>query len=287
MEAALPAIPYVNINLTMPRELWHIFQQNRHLLRDLPAVGAAAIQHWVHARYGARILVLIVQQTFGGLLTFHPHLHILVSAGGLEESAARWIDRLRFDKSELMRAWRYALIAYMAAALKAGLIKRLTGTEDIKMLFEAQYRRPWNIYIGRIMSKAQFLRYAGRYIRRPPIAQYRLQRTNDREVEYLAKDTRGKSVVKVRYSNEDFVKTLMEHVPDKFRHSMRYFGLLAPRSKHNTFSGLLTFLRQDRRPRPLRMGWANSLLKHFGVDPLIDSLGKPMVWIGRLEPVSE
>jgi hypothetical protein len=175
----------------------------------------------------------------------------------------------------------------MAEALKAGLIKGLTGTEEIKMLFETQYRRPWNIFIGRIMSKAQFLRYAGRYIRRPPIAQYRLQRINDREVEYLAKDTRGKSLVRVRYSNEDFVKTLMEHVPDKFRHSMRYFGLLAPRSKHNTFSGLLAFLRQDKRQRPLRMGWVNSLLKHFGVDPLIDSLGQPMVWIGRLEPVSE
>lgn len=45
--AALPDIPYVGICLTMPDVLWPIFQLNRHLLHDLPALGAAVIQQWV------------------------------------------------------------------------------------------------------------------------------------------------------------------------------------------------------------------------------------------------
>src|SRR5947207_14367927 len=56
MDAALPDLPYVNINFTMPHELLPIFQRNRRLLHDLPALGAAAIQHWARARYGVRVL---------------------------------------------------------------------------------------------------------------------------------------------------------------------------------------------------------------------------------------
>src|SRR5437899_8919918 len=39
--AALPDIPYVGICFTMPDVLWPIFQQNRHLLHDLPTIGAS------------------------------------------------------------------------------------------------------------------------------------------------------------------------------------------------------------------------------------------------------
>jgi len=134
------------------------------------------------------------------------------------------------------------------------------------------------------MSKAQFVRYAGRYIRRPPIAEYRLERISDLEVEYLAKDTRKKRLVKNRYSNEEFVDTLKDHVPDRFRHGMRYFGLLSPRSKRRTFPALFALLGQKKRPRPRRRSWADSRYKHFGVDLLIDSFGQPMRWVGRLRP---
>ena len=46
-EAALPDIPYSGIVLTMPNVLWPIFQQNRPLLHDLPALGAEVVQQWV------------------------------------------------------------------------------------------------------------------------------------------------------------------------------------------------------------------------------------------------
>ncbi len=52
--AALPDIRYAGIALTMPDVLWSIFQQNRHLLHDLPALGAAVIQQWVKIKFGAR-----------------------------------------------------------------------------------------------------------------------------------------------------------------------------------------------------------------------------------------
>ena len=63
--ASLPDIRYAGITLTMPDVLWSIFQQNRHLLHDLPALGAAVIQQWVKIKFGARVLIMVIPHTFG------------------------------------------------------------------------------------------------------------------------------------------------------------------------------------------------------------------------------
>ena len=64
LSADLPDIPYVGLVFTMPNVLWPIFQQNRHLLYDLPRLGAAVIQQWLKAQYGVRVLILVVEHTF-------------------------------------------------------------------------------------------------------------------------------------------------------------------------------------------------------------------------------
>jgi hypothetical protein len=56
---------------------------------------------------------MVVQHTVGRQLNFHPHLHVLVSAGGLRESEGRWISPLEFVKREMMEMWRFAVIAYL------------------------------------------------------------------------------------------------------------------------------------------------------------------------------
>ena len=290
LEVILPDLPYLAITLTMPREFWPILQQNRHLLHGMPAMGAEAIQQCIKARYGVRVLLIIVQHTFGGFLNFYPHLHVLVSDGGLRESEGRWISRLKFGKCEfleLMHAWRFAVIAYLAEALKGQVLVSERSAEELSTLLKTQYGRGWCIDISRRMSKAHFLRYVGRYIRRPPVAQHRLKRVTDQEVEYLAKDTRNHNqLVRVRHSNEAFVAILKEQVPDRGRHAMRYFGLLAPRSKACTWSAVFVLLSQKQRPHPRRLSWRWLRRKTFGIDPLLDSFGQTMKWVGRLTPVT-
>jgi hypothetical protein len=58
LEAILPDIPYLGITLTMPCEFWPILEQNRHILHGMSAMGAEAIQQWVKARYGVRVLII-------------------------------------------------------------------------------------------------------------------------------------------------------------------------------------------------------------------------------------
>jgi putative transposase/transposase-like zinc-binding protein len=284
LEAILPDIPYIGMTLTIPEEFRPTIQENRDLLHGLPAMAANAIQVWAKVKYRVRVLVIVVQQTFGGFLNFHPHLHIMVSAGGLQESRNRWIDQLDYDQCELMRAWRFAVIAFLAEALKKKIIKPDLFGKDLMEIFKVQHKREWHVFISGAMSKAHFLHYAGRYIRRPPIARHRLNIINDRTVEYSAKDTRNDRFQTLRFSTEKFLHILMQHVPDARRHGMRYFGLLAPRSIGRTSAAVFMLLGQKKRPKPRRLDWASLLLKCFGKDPLVDERGERMYRVGRLSP---
>ena len=107
----------------------------------------------------------------------------------------------------------------------------------------------------------------------------------DNHVEYLAKDTRLKQFIRKRYTTEEFVDLLIQHVPLHGRHAMRYFGLLGPRSKARTWAALFVLLKQKQRPHPRRLGWRWLRLRTFGIDPLLDSFGQPMYGVGWREAV--
>jgi hypothetical protein len=157
--------------------------------------------------------------------------------------------------------------------------------DELRKMLETEGKRIWNVYIGRSVSKRIVVDHIGRYIRKPPIAQRRRRRVNDEEIEYLAKDTRQKRFSPVRYSNKALVTMLIPHVLDRYRNSMGYFGLLAPRAR-KMLSLVFLLLRQKRQPRPLPLSWAQLTYKTFGTDPSIDSRGDQMVRVGRLDPAN-
>jgi hypothetical protein len=245
------------------------------------------IQQWINAKYRARVLLMVVPHTFGRHLTFNAHLHILVSAGGLSESEGRWISHLPINKQALMHMWRFAVITYLRAALNTRALTMDATPTELKAFLTTQYERWWNIDLHHFTSKEQFLRYAGRYARRPPIAQRRFVKITDKEVVFWTDDLRQKRRVIDRYPVEQFIAHLADHVPDRYRHAIRYFGLLAPGSKRKTSATIFMLLRQKRRPRPKRLGWRASIQKDFRRDPLIDSAGQTMRWIGRRAPMPD
>jgi hypothetical protein len=179
--------------------------------------------------------------------------------------------------------WRYAVVAHLRGALKANVLHYDGEMRHLQKRLTAEYERDfWVIHIDRLMSKVHFLRYAVRYHCRPPIATYRLLNVTDREVQFLAKI--GKKLVPTQYSINEFVARLAEHVPDRYRHAIRHFGLLAPRSKAWTWAAVFSVLEQQKRSRPRRLSWRQSLWKYLKVDPLIDSRGNPMRWVRREKP---
>lgn len=277
----LPDIPYVGMVFTMPNNLWKIFQGHRCLLHDLPVLGAEVIQQWAKTHCGAQLIVMVVPHTFGRYLNFNSHLHILVSKGGLDVSEGRWRESLEFHRNALMRMWKFAVITYLREALKA-----ISGSLDTQLQNELrkQYERWWNIRVDRSMPKSHFLKYACRYVRHPPISQRRIIEIKDGKATFWTKDLKLQERVISQYTLYEFVSRLSEHVLDRYKHAIRYFGLLAPRNK-KALNAVFLLIGQKQRPRLPRIRWAEYVRRIFGIDPLIDSKGQPLHWAGHVPSV--
>ena len=182
----------------MPDILWPLFRENRHLLHDLPELGARVIERWAKYKYGVRLMIMVIPQTFGGRLNFNPHLHILVSGGGLRESEGSWVTPLAFEKDKLMHMWRHAVVTHLRNAVRAKELVSDFSDEELKSILTAQYERWWSIDIDHFASKEHFLRYGGRYIRRSPMPEYRIVKVTDSEVHFRIKDKRLKRRVTIR-----------------------------------------------------------------------------------------
>ena len=180
-----------------------------------------------------------------------------------------------------MRRWRFALITYLREALRRGLLRSDATPRNMRRLLTLQYERWWNVDVQPCASKEHFLRYAGRYVRRPPLAQYRILSSTEREISFRTNDHKLKREVITRYTPREFIERLADHVPDHYRHAIRHFGLLSPRSKSHTFGAIFVQLGQLRRPRPRHLSWAYSIEREYGVNPLMDSQGGRMHLIAR------
>ena len=174
-------------------------------------------------------------------------------------------------------------VSFLRAALEAKLISSDSSARELRGLLADQYRW-WSVKVDHFTSKEHFLKYAARYVRRPPIAQYRIQSITDTTVQFRCKFKRDgkKTWIDLTCSLEKFVDLLGEQVPDRYQHAIRRFGLLAPRAKAVTSAAVFALLDQTRRPSPRRLSWAFSIQRDFGIDPLRDSQGRAMRWAGRL-----
>ena len=168
--------------------------------------------------------------------------------------------------------------------MAANLLESNLSTESIRELIKAQGKRWWNIHIQASQTKRHFLEYVGRYLRDPPIAEHRITKVTEREVEFWTKDSRSQQLVKKCVSIKDFLSLLSDHVPDRYRHAVRYYGLLAPRSIAKLSGAIFALLGQQKRHRPRLLRWRRLHQLCLKRDPLIDRCGQCMRWVGRLEP---
>jgi hypothetical protein len=77
----------------------------------------------------------------------------------------------------------------------------------------------------------------------------------------------------------DFIGRLVLHIQSRYRHGVRYFGLLTPYRKNARKKVVFYCLGQPILPAPERQTFREMSLKSFNVDPELDSFGVPMAWV--------
>ena len=220
--------------------------------------------------------------TFNGKLEFNSHVHTMVTGGGLHGSSNIWVSRVYYERDAVMEAWRKAVIALLRSALRAGQLRTELTADQMGDLLTHIEKRWWSIKIQSFEDKGHFLQYAGRYVRRPPIAQCRITWIGQRKVRFWYKDKKLRRRVYVQCSLEDFIDRWAQHIPEPHHHAVRNFGLFAPRALRHTLAAIFVILRQEQRPCPKPRPWADSIKRDFGHDPLLDRKGKRMKWVRRL-----
>lgn len=264
---AFPEGPYRVITFTMPNTLWPLFATNPRLCCKLAEIAARVIASYARVRRGVEVGVMPILHTFNGKLGFNSHVHALVTAGDLQTVGSQGRSSIFFDSYELMRTWQRLVIALLRGALQAGHLNLAVAPDEVERLLHLEEKRTWKVHAQAFDGKEHFLRYAGRYVRRPPIAERRILEIADGFVRFWYKDKRRHRRENVRCTVEEFIDRWAQHIPKRYRHAVRHFGLFPPRRWARAGAAVFTIIGQKQRPRPKRRPWAIAVQQQFGRNP--------------------
>ena len=281
---ALPEGPYLGITLTMPDTLWPVFARNPQLCRKLPEIAARVIGSYARVHYGTEVGVMAALHTFNAELRFNSHVHALVTAGGLQTSGSAWRPRVFFDRNKLVRTWQRLVIALLRGTLSTRQFNAGMSSNELENMLQHEEQRGWIAHVQAFRGKEHFLRYAGRYVRRPPIAQRRIVAIEEGFVQFWCKDKRLRRQILVHCTIEEFIDRWSQHIPRRYRHAVRHFGLFAPRRWTRVAATVFANLGTKQRPRPKRLPWALAIQSQFGHDPQRDKNGQLMRFVRHLAP---
>jgi Putative transposase/Transposase zinc-binding domain len=265
-------VPHRHIVFTVPQELRGKIFQNRHLIKVLTDCAAkTALEVIQSGGSGAVPGIIAIVHTFGGDIKFNPHVHMLITEGGLT-AGGQWTDIPFLPYALLRRKWQY----YLLTALKAELPKTADNARLIDSLFKCR-DRGFYVNAEKKMTSARFAaRYIGRYMARPALAEYRIIRYNGETVTFWYKDHKSGRKVMMTLEVKEFIKRLIDHIPLKGFKMVRRYGLYARRSH-----GLsLKILQKCRRFKQTviefingssvrKVTWRERMIKSFGSDPLL------------------
>jgi hypothetical protein len=227
---------YFHVVFTLPAELRPLALRNRRRVFALLLRAAARtlLTVGLDTRHlGARLGVTAVLHTWTRDLQFHPHVHCLVTGGGLAADASRWVAARRhhlLPVRVLSRLFRGKFLAGLTRDYTHGRLD-LTGggtaladPRGFVRLKRQLYRHEWVVYAKRpFAGAAQVFRYLGRYTHRVGLANHRLLAADDTGVRFATKHGRS-----VRLPPDEFIRRFLLHVlPPRFV-KIRHFGLFAP-----------------------------------------------------------
>lgn len=122
-------VPYHHLVFTIPRQLRNLFAWDRSLLRLLFLAAERTVLEWAKESGGYVPGVVSVLHTFGSDLTFNPHIHMLISEGGLSPDRSSWIPNEYIPWKMLKGRWKYWVVTLLRPELKRLIQEKKIGSE--------------------------------------------------------------------------------------------------------------------------------------------------------------
>lgn len=310
-------IPYLHLVFTLPHELNPLVLSNDRLLYNLlfkatwqTIQQVAKDPRWLGAQTG----MIAVLHTWGSNLSLHPHLHLIIPAGGLNKAGTAWKATrkkafLAPNKKVLSPIFKAIFLKLLTKAYETdqlqfhGQAKNYEDLSNLRQLFEQLQRKSWNVYAKRPFGgPAQILNYLSRYTHRVAISNHRMVGMKGDKLTFSVKDYRQKNekglpkIKQLTLCVLEFIRRFLLHVLPKGFQRIRYFGILAIRNRRTKLKTVQALLKHKIPPiNPLH--WKERLAQLTGQHPdacpfcgqqKLKELGfVPQQWIpiGRSPPV--
>lgn len=287
--ARLLPVPYFHVVFTLPNSLNPLMLRNQRELYGLLFRCAAETLLELAAdpeHLGAKIGFTAILHTWGQNLLFHPHLHCVVTGGGLALDGQTWIaarPAFFLPVKVLGRLFRGKFLAALRRLWKAkglqfaGSTEALSETKVWRKFMRDLYRCNWVVYAKPPFGgPEQVFRYLGRYSHRVAISNARLIEMKAGRVSFWYKDYAAGNQRKVMSLDaEEFIRRFLLHALPKGFTRIRHYGLLAGRNLETDHARCRELLNVQAPPVPesavnvkSRPRWADRVMQWTGHDPL-------------------
>ncbi|WP_250655473.1 IS91 family transposase [Alkalimarinus coralli] len=274
--------PHHHVIFTIPEALNKLWQYNREFMTGVlfKAVQETLREFANDPKYlGATPGILSVLHTWGRNLSLHPHIHVLISHGGLD-AKGQWVEPKKgslFPQKPVMMVFRGKLLATLKKALEQEKLVLPKGemTHKVKAMLNQQGRKDWVVHFCKRYDHARGVaKYLARYVKGGPFRNQQIKSTNESHLTFSYQSHQTGRKEKLTISYEAFVQRFMQHIPLPRKQSTRYSGLYTSvqREKLNVARKQL---RQKPVPKRLELDWS-SYLEEKGFRPACSTCGLPI-----------
>jgi hypothetical protein len=229
---------YFHIVFTVPHQLNTMFYINqRECYRILFSSAWEALKKAGNNSgfLGAEVGAVAVLHTWGQTLSYHPHVHMLVPAGGLSEDGMEWIEAPRtffVPVKALSAMFRGIIVRQLKELINEGNLKLPIDFEGFEPMKKELYSKNWNVYCKKALGGINsVLQYLGRYTHRVAISNSRLMGLENGKISFRYRSYRqGQRRYQMKTMALDtleFARRFLQHILPSGFYKIRYFGILA------------------------------------------------------------
>ncbi len=276
MQELLP-VKYYHVVFTLPHELNSLVLGYRKVLYKLlfESSSQTLLDFAKDTKYlGAVPGIISVLHTWGQQLSFHPHIHCIVSGGGITNDgnwrdARKNIYRFLFPLKAMNAVYRTKFLQALKALIANRKVIPATGT-DMQALFNLLYRKEWVIY-----AKAPFggphavIEYLGRYTHKVAISNHRICSINDQAgtVTFSYKDyADGNKQKQMDLDTGEFIRRFEQHILPKGFTKIRTYGYLGNRDRHRRINAILQKMNLPLHKGLIKIPMELHMMERYGIN---------------------